>query len=286
MKRGVLRTAVPAILVAALSLTLLVRERWAAVRMATLTGRLAESWPLYVEDQLWIGEIKRLHAEWERLGDNFDTQFRLSMAMEDAECAYKELVRLEIARLARTGECVSEEVAKQLRGGACWGGPMLAEELAFGNMRLRHVVVAYYWTRLGRAAWRGFVRPCDDAASASSLMKEYLEGQRAAGAPASRLDVEGADEAWVAGQGDSVDVVFRKGNTVAGATSASDVHAAEAFARRMARNLPETMPTGPTETDAESMHRGMGEKKKKVVRARMARGGTEGEEGGHVLMAR
>jgi hypothetical protein len=245
--RSVVRTALPAILIAALSLTLLVRERRAALRMAKLTDRLAESWPLYVEEQLADGETKRLQAEMDRLDGYFGSETaRFSAATHDIAIAYEELVRLETTRRARTSECLSETVAKQLPETARWASPILLDELALGTILLHHVVVAYYCTDSGEATWRGFVRPCDDAASAGSLLKEYLEGQRAAGTPASQFDVEGADEALVVAAAGSVDVVFRKGNTVAGATSASDVRTAEAFARRLTGTLPETMPTRPT----------------------------------------
>jgi hypothetical protein len=41
----------------------------------------------------------------------------------------------------------------------------------------------------------------------------------------------------------SFDAVFRKGNTIAGASASSDADIAETFARRMARNLPKALPS-------------------------------------------
>ena len=167
MTLRVLRTALPAMVIAALSLTLLVRERRAALRMATLTDRLAESWPLYLEDQLTHGEIDRLEAEIVQLDADLPGQrARCDMAWDD----FSELLRLEDTRLLGMNQYPSVTVAKQLPEQHRDHGPVIAEELALGTILLHRVVVAYYcsdFTDAARGAWRGFVRPCDDAASAA-----------------------------------------------------------------------------------------------------------------------
>ena len=61
-----------------------------------------------------------------------------------------------------------------------------------------------------------------------------------------RLTADGADEVVISSNIGLVDVVFRKGNSLAGANGATNAPAAEAFARELARTLPASVPSLPS----------------------------------------
>ena len=94
----------------------------------------------------------------------------------------------------------------------------------------------------GDVTWQGFLRPYRDAQEAKAVFEKYLAGVKKDGAEVKTLTAEGADEMVISTNIGLVDVVFRKGNTLAGANGATSAAPAEAFARALAKSLPATRP--------------------------------------------
>ena len=95
----------------------------------------------------------------------------------------------------------------------------------------------------GNVTWQGFLRPYRDAQEAKAVFQKYIEGVKKDGAEIKTIAAEGADEIVVSTNIGLVDVVFRKGNTVAGANGATAAPQAEAYARAMAKALPASVPS-------------------------------------------
>jgi hypothetical protein len=110
----------------------------------------------------------------------------------------------------------------------------------FGYSFLSDVFMADY--KEGDVAWQGFLRPYRDANEAKAMLEKYIAGVKKDGAEVKTISAEGADEIVVSNSIGLVDVVFRKGNTLAGANGATSAPPAEAFARAMAKSLPATVP--------------------------------------------
>jgi hypothetical protein len=111
----------------------------------------------------------------------------------------------------------------------------------FGYSFLSDVFMADY--KEGNDAWQGFLRPYRDAQEAKSVLEKYIVGVKKDGAEVKTLTAPGADEMVVSNNIGLVDVVFRKGNTLAGANGATSTPSAEAFARGLAKSLPAMVPT-------------------------------------------
>jgi hypothetical protein len=111
----------------------------------------------------------------------------------------------------------------------------------FGYSFLSDVFMADY--KEGNDAWQGFLRPYHDVQEAKSVLEKYIVGVKKDGAEVKTLTAPGADEMVVSNNIGLVDVVFRKGNTLAGANGATSTPAAEAFARSLAKSLPAMVPT-------------------------------------------
>jgi hypothetical protein len=110
----------------------------------------------------------------------------------------------------------------------------------FGYSFLSDVFMADY--KEGDVGWQGFLRPYRDANEAKSVMEKYIAGVKKDGAEVKTITAEGADEIVVSNSIGLIDVVFRKGNTLAGANGATSAPPAEAFARALAKSLPATLP--------------------------------------------
>jgi hypothetical protein len=121
------------------------------------------------------------------------------------------------------------------------GEPKYVAQDAFGYSFFSDVFMADY--KEGTATWQGFLRPYRDAQEAKAVFQKYLEGVKKDGAEIKTIAAEGADEIVVSTNIGLVDVVFRKGNTVAGANGATAAPPAEAYARAMAKALPASVPT-------------------------------------------
>jgi hypothetical protein len=110
----------------------------------------------------------------------------------------------------------------------------------FGYSFLADVFMADY--KDGNEAWQGFIRPYRDAEEAKAVLETYIASVKKDGAEVKALTSPGADEMVLSNNIGLVDVVFRKGNTLAGANGATSTPPAEAFARSLAKSLPAMVP--------------------------------------------
>lgn len=233
MKRFRLSTLMLVIVIAALSVALVVRERRAARHEAELQARLAQSWPLFVQQQKLAdaerkmrGEIRvRLHRRLAELNE------RLAELNEDLDL--RDVSSATFLRLLP---------AANLRGNHRY-----VAENAFGYSFLSEVFTADYED--GTVAWQGFLRPYRDKAEAKAVLEKYVNGVKQEGAEVRPLQADGADEIVLSTNVGLFDVVFRKGNALAGASGATDAKSAEAFAREFARTLPPAVPNLPSGND-------------------------------------
>ena len=122
------------------------------------------------------------------------------------------------------------------------GSPQYAAQDVFGYGFLSDVFLVDY--KEGKDAWQGFLRPCPNPKEAKALFDKYIAGVKLDGAEVKILKAEGADELAICTNSTIglTDVIFRKGNMLAGANGASAVKSAEEFARAMAKALPSEVP--------------------------------------------
>jgi hypothetical protein len=111
----------------------------------------------------------------------------------------------------------------------------------FGYSFLSDVFMADY--REGEVTWQGFLRPYSDAKEAKQVLEKYIASVKQDGAEVKPLQSEGADEMIVSSSIGLFDIIFRKGNTLAGTNGATKLKPAEAFARSLARTLPAQVQT-------------------------------------------
>jgi hypothetical protein len=120
------------------------------------------------------------------------------------------------------------------------GDPKYVAQDVFGYSFLSDVFMSDY--KQGEATWQGFVRPYGNADEARELLEKYKEGVKQDGAEVKVLKAEGADEMIVCSNIGLFDVVFRKGNTIAGANGATDLEPATKYAMALAKSLPAQVP--------------------------------------------
>lgn len=111
----------------------------------------------------------------------------------------------------------------------------------FGYSFLSDVFMADY--KSGEVSWQGFLRPYRDASEAKDVLAKYIIGVKKDGAEVKTVTAEGADEMVISNNIGLIDIVFRKGNTLAGANGATSAPPAEEFARALAKSLPATVHT-------------------------------------------
>jgi hypothetical protein len=111
----------------------------------------------------------------------------------------------------------------------------------FGYSFLSDVFMADY--KEGDVTWQGFLRPYRDAKEAAEVFEKYVAGAKKDGAEIKLLKADGIDQIVESSNIGLTDVVFRKGNTIAGANGATVLAPAEAFARTLAKSLPAKVPT-------------------------------------------
>jgi hypothetical protein len=121
------------------------------------------------------------------------------------------------------------------------GDPKYVAQDVFGYSFLSDVFMADY--KDGEVTWQGFLRPYRNIQEAKAVMEKYIAGVKKDGALVKTLTAPGADEIVQSDNIGLVDVVFRKGNTLAGANGATSAPPAESFARALAQRLPATMPS-------------------------------------------
>ena len=110
----------------------------------------------------------------------------------------------------------------------------------FGYSFLADVFMADY--KEGDVTWQGFLRPYRDDKEAREVLARYIASVKQDGADIKNSQTEGADEMITSASIGLFDVVFRKGNTLAGANGATGFKPAEAFARALAKSLPSHVP--------------------------------------------
>ena len=118
--------------------------------------------------------------------------------------------------------------------------PTYVPQDVFGYSFLSEVFMADY--KEGDVGWQGFLRPYHDDAEAQKVLDQYLESVKLDEAEVKPLEAEGADVMFAISNIGLFDVVFRKGNTLAGANGATTAPPAEAFARALAKSLPDKIP--------------------------------------------
>ena len=90
----------------------------------------------------------------------------------------------------------------------------------------------------GDITWQGFLRPYRDDKEAKEVLEKYIASVKQDGAEVKTLTSEGADEMVTSSSIGLFDIVFRKGNTLAGANGATNPKPAETFARALPKTLP------------------------------------------------
>ncbi len=95
----------------------------------------------------------------------------------------------------------------------------------FGYSFLSDVFMADY--KEGEVTWQGFVRPYRDDKQAKEVLEKYVASVKQDGAELKTLMTEGADQMIISSSIGLFDVVFRKGNTLAGANGATNLKPAE-----------------------------------------------------------
>jgi hypothetical protein len=121
------------------------------------------------------------------------------------------------------------------------GDPKYVAQDVFGYSFLSDVFMADYKEK--DVSWQGFLRPYRDADEAKAVLAKYKESVQKDGAEIKALTADGADEIVQSVNIGLIDVIFRKGNCLAGANGATSSAPAEAFARALAKSLPATVPT-------------------------------------------
>jgi hypothetical protein len=121
------------------------------------------------------------------------------------------------------------------------GDPKYVAQDVFGYSFLSDVFMADY--KNGDGTWQGFLRPYRDANEAKEVLEKYITGVKKDGAEVKMLTADGADQMVMSNNIGLVDVVFRKGNALAGANGATSAPQAEAFARALAKSLPPSLPS-------------------------------------------
>ena len=106
----------------------------------------------------------------------------------------------------------------------------------------------------GDVTWQGFLRPYRDAKEAKAVFEKYVEGVKKDGAEIKTIAAEGADEMVVSSNIGLFDVVFRKGNTLAGANGATDRRAGRGLRPRAGQEPAGQRPdrSGSEQTSAQS----------------------------------
>jgi hypothetical protein len=119
-------------------------------------------------------------------------------------------------------------------------GPKFVPEDVFGYSFLSDVFMADY--KEGEVAWQGFLRPYPTPEAAQAVFNQYVASAKQDGAELKMVEAEGADRMVISANIGLVDVIFQKGNVLAGANGATEAGPAERFARAFAKSLPTTVP--------------------------------------------
>jgi hypothetical protein len=161
-------------------------------------------------------------------------------ASAPAEAAAKPAEAKPSATPASPAEMSPADYFALLPAGGRQNDPTYVPQDVFGYSFLTDVFMADY--KEGDVGWQGFLRPYRDAKEAQEILDRYIASVKQDGAEVKTIKTEGADEIVAVSNIGLFDVVFRKGNILAGANGATTAAPAEAFARALAKSLPDKVP--------------------------------------------
>jgi hypothetical protein len=121
--------------------------------------------------------------------------------------------------------------------------PKYVAQDVFGYAFLNDVFMADY--EADGSTWQGFLRPYADAKEAKAMYEKYLETVKADGAEVKTEMSKDCEAMVVSSNIGLVDVVFLKGNTLAGVNGATEAKPAIEFAKAFAAELPAKLPSLP-----------------------------------------
>lgn len=133
-----------------------------------------------------------------------------------------------------------EEIFALLPSQPKHGDPKYAAADVFGYAFLSDVFLTDYTD--GDDSWQGFIHTRATADEAKAMFLKYESAARENGADVKKIETSDADQMMIVSNFGLIDVVFVKGNALAGANGAPGVEKAEAFARAFARALPAQSP--------------------------------------------
>jgi hypothetical protein len=145
---------------------------------------------------------------------------------------------------AEPAELDPAAVLRLLPDGPGRGSSQYVAQDVFGYSFLSDVFLADF--KDGEATWQGFLRPCESPEAARALLEEYVAAVKTDGGEVEEIQADGVGKMIAASNIGLFDVVFAKGNALAGANGATERASAEAFARQLARDLPEKVPFAAT----------------------------------------
>lgn len=129
-----------------------------------------------------------------------------------------------------------EALFKLLPSGPGRTGDKYVAQDVFGYSFFSDVFLADYED--GGATWQGFVRPYGSAEEAKGVFEKYMAEVKDFGADVKMAETSDAERMAVSTLDGLTDVIFLKGNALAGANGSTDAAKAEAFARAFAKTLP------------------------------------------------
>ena len=167
-----------------------------------------------------------------------------SVAQEDPKLSafaktLAERVAAQQKRPESTGP-TSEDLFELLPEGPQKSGAKYVAQDVFGYSFLSDVFLTDY--EVGDMKFQGFLRPYANAEEAAKVFEQYVETAKLDGAEVREIEDSKAEKMIVSSNFGMVDVVFLKGNAVAGANGAIDGEPAETFARKFAETLPVPVP--------------------------------------------
>jgi hypothetical protein len=175
-----------------------------------------------------------------------------AFALEIAKkVAAKQQPKADAGGTPETAEAGSPDaIFKLLPAGPGRSGDKYLSQDVFGYSFLESVFEADYKDE--KVTWQGFIRPYADPAEAAKMFDKYVSSLKGFGAQVKPLECPDAEKMVVCNLDGLLDVVFLKGNSLAGVNGATALPKAEAFTRAFAKELPRSVAAfAPPKEDAE-----------------------------------
>lgn len=144
-----------------------------------------------------------------------------------------------------TGEVSPETIFALLPEGNGKANPKYVAQDVFGYSFLSDAFMADYSAE--GATWQGFIRTYPTAEEAKKVLDQYRAESESFGAKISEATLETADAAFLSENFGQYDLLFVKGNSLAGVNGATSLEPAKAFAEAFARGLASPAPFMPAE---------------------------------------